>query len=194
MEFHGSAARGDLRLLAWKRDESNHGDRRVRGNLEANLESPSVSLEQRRLTGRSINSPLPTSSLRRQYGPATAKAAQNEIFNITNGDTFRWQHMWPKIAKMLDMDFADPTPFTLTTYMEDKEPAWEAIVAKYGLQPIPYRQIVSWGFGDMIFNSGFDNVSNTVKARLAGFHDCIDTETMFHSFFQSLREKSIIPR
>ena len=123
-----------------------------------------------------------------------SKRAQNEIFNITNGDTFRWQHMWPKIAKMLEMDFADPTPFPLTTYMEDKEPIWDAIVVKHGLQPIPYRQIVSWGFGDMIFNSGFDNVSSTVKARLAGFHDCIDTETMFDSFFRSLREKDIIPR
>jgi nucleoside-diphosphate-sugar epimerase len=123
-----------------------------------------------------------------------SKAAQNEIFNITNGDTFRWQHMWPKIAKVLDMEIADPTPFPLTTYMEDKAPVWDAIVAKYGLQPILYRQVVSWGFGDMIFNSGFDNVSSTVKARLAGFHDCIDTETMFHSFFQSLRSKKIIPQ
>jgi nucleoside-diphosphate-sugar epimerase len=123
-----------------------------------------------------------------------SKSAQNEIFNITNGDTFRWQHMWPKIAKMLDMDFADPAPFSLTTYMEDKAPVWDAIVAKYGLQPIPYRQIVSWGFGDMIFNSGFDNITSTIKARLAGFHDCIDTETMFHSFFQSLRERSVIPQ
>ena len=24
---------------------------------------------------------------------------RNEIFNITNGDTFRWQRMWPKIAR-----------------------------------------------------------------------------------------------
>jgi hypothetical protein len=78
--------------------------------------------------------------------------------------------------------------------MEDKEPVWDAIVAKYGLQPIPYRPIVSWGFGDMIFNSGFDNVSNTVEARLAGLHDCIDTETMVASFFHSLQGKSVIPR
>jgi hypothetical protein len=123
-----------------------------------------------------------------------SKAAQNEIFNITNGDTFRWQHMWPKIAKMLDMEVADPTPFPLTTYMADKGPVWDAIVANYGLQPIPYQQIVSWGFGDMIFNSAFDNVSSTIKARLAAFEDYIDTETMFHSFFHSLRSKNIIPR
>ena len=44
----------------------------------------------------------------------------------------------------------------------------------------------------MIFNSGFDNVSSTVKARLAGFHDCIDTEMMFQTFFHSLRAKKVI--
>jgi nucleoside-diphosphate-sugar epimerase len=40
----------------------------------------------------------------------TSPNARNEIFNITNGDTFRWQHMWPKIAKMFDMDYPDPIP------------------------------------------------------------------------------------
>ena len=60
------------------------------------------------------------------------KAADNETFNITNGDTFRWQHMWPKIAKMLQMDVADPTPIPLTTYMADKAPVWDAIVKREG--------------------------------------------------------------
>ena len=40
----------------------------------------------------------------------TSPNARNEIFNIANGDTFRWQHMWPKIAKMFDMDYPDPIP------------------------------------------------------------------------------------
>ena len=120
-------------------------------------------------------------------------AAQNEIFNITNGDTLRWQHMWPRIAKMLGMEVADPVPFSLATYMADKEPVWNAIVKKENLQPIPYEQIVSWGFGDFAFNQDFDNVSSTIKARSAGFHDCIDTESMFSQFFEKLREMKLLP-
>jgi nucleoside-diphosphate-sugar epimerase len=120
-------------------------------------------------------------------------AAQNEIFNITNGDTLRWQHMWPRIAKMLGMEVADPVPFSLVTYMADKGPVWDAIVKKEKLQPIPYEQIVSWGFGDFAFRQDFDNVSNTIKARLAGFHDCVDTETMFSQFFENLREMKLLP-
>lgn len=120
--------------------------------------------------------------------------AANEIFNITNGDYFRWEHMWPRIAKMFDMEVAYPVPTPLTDYMADKAPIWEQMVRTHGLRPIDYRTLVSWPFGDFIFNSGFDNISSTIKARRAGYHDCIDTEDMFRGFFASLRDGKIIPR
>jgi nucleoside-diphosphate-sugar epimerase len=124
---------------------------------------------------------------------AHSDAARNEVFNITNGDYFRWQHMWPRIAKMFGMETADPVPMPLTTYMADKGPLWNSILAKYQLQPIPYEQVASWAFGDFIFNSGFDNVTSTIKARRAGFQDCIDTEEMFKAFFGELRSRCVIP-
>jgi hypothetical protein len=65
---------------------------------------------------------------------------------------------------------------------------------KYNLQSIPYEQVVVWRFGDFIFNSGFDNITSTIKARRAGFHDCIDTEDMFSNLFDDLRQKRVIPR
>jgi len=125
---------------------------------------------------------------------ARTDAARNEVFNITNGDYFRWQHMWPRIAKMFGMETADPVPMPLTTYMTDKGSLWNSIVAKYQLQPIPYEQVASWAFGDFIFNSEFDNVTSTIKARRAGFQDCIDTEDMFKEFFGDLRSRRVIPR
>ncbi|EWY38285.1 epimerase [Skermanella stibiiresistens SB22] len=120
-------------------------------------------------------------------------AAGNGIFNITNGDYFRWRHMWPRIARMFDMDCADPVPTPLATYMTDKGPLWERMTEKYGLQPIAYERIASWQFGDFIFNSGFDNISSTIKARQAGFQACIDTEDMFDGLFRQLRADRIIP-
>ena len=122
-----------------------------------------------------------------------SEAAKNEIFNLTNGDYFRWQHMWPRIARMFDMEVADPVPMPLTTYMADKGPLWDKMIEKHGLQPIPYEQLVSWAFGDFIFSSGFDNISSTIKARQAGFHACIDTEDMFALFFERLRAERVIP-
>ena len=100
------------------------------------------------------------------------EAARNEIFNVTNGDTLRWKYMWPRIAKIFDIETAEPVPFPLTTYMADKAPVWDGIVRKHGLQTIPYKELVSWGYGDFAFRQDFDNVSSTIKVRQAGVHDC----------------------
>ena len=120
-------------------------------------------------------------------------AARNEIFNITNGDYFRWQHLWPKIAQMFNMEAVDPVPLSLVEYMADKGPLWDEMTRKYGLTPIPYDRLVSWAFGDFIFHSAFDNISSTIKARRAGFSDCIDTEDMFAGFIAELRHNRLIP-
>lgn len=122
------------------------------------------------------------------------EAAKNQTFNVTNGDTMRWQHMWPRIAKMFDLEVADPVPFSLATYMADKGPMWESIVRNHNLQPIPYDQVVSWGYGDFAFQQDFDNVSNTVKVRQAGFQDCIDSEKMFTSYFGQMSAKGLLPK
>jgi nucleoside-diphosphate-sugar epimerase len=123
----------------------------------------------------------------------THAAARDEIFNITNGDYFRWQHMWPRIARMFEMEIADPVPTPLAVYMRDKLKLWDRIVSEHKLRPIPYSQVASWRFGDFIFNSGFDNISSTIKARRAGFGECIDTEEMFQTFFEQIRKDRIIP-
>jgi nucleoside-diphosphate-sugar epimerase len=123
-----------------------------------------------------------------------SEAARNEIFNITNGDYFRWRYLWPRIAAMFDMPVADPVPTPLTVYMDDKKPVWEAIVKRHDLRPIPYEQISSWPFADAILRlMEFDNITSTIKARRAGFHDCIDTEDMFSEFFADLRKNRFIP-
>lgn len=122
----------------------------------------------------------------------TASAA-SEIFNITNGDYFRWQFMWPKIANAFEMEVAEPVPMPLKVFMADKGPLWAEMTKKYGLKEIPYDHLVSWGFGDFIFHSAFDNISSTIKARRHGFEDCIDTEDMFTSFFADLRKRRVIP-
>ena len=123
-----------------------------------------------------------------------SETAKNQVFNITNGDNFRWKHLWPRIAVMFDMPPADPIPTPLTLYMADKKPAWEAIVRKHSLLPLPYEQVSSWPFADAVLRlMEYDNLMSTVKARQAGFHDCIDTEEMFRTFFAELRHARVIP-
>lgn len=40
---------------------------------------------------------------------------------------------------------------------------------------------------------GNEMSTSTIKARRADFHDCIDTEEMFQSFFANLRKDRVIP-
>jgi hypothetical protein len=93
---------------------------------------------------------------------------------------------------MFQMEVAEPVPMPLAVYMADKMPLWERMISKYNLLPTPYSQL-SWNFGDFIFGSAFDNITSTIKARRAGFHDCIDTEDMFAELFDTFRRRRVIP-
>jgi nucleoside-diphosphate-sugar epimerase len=124
---------------------------------------------------------------------ATEPRCRGEIFNITNGDLFRWEHLWPRIAQMFDMSAAPPLPLPLTSMMADKAPLWDAIVRKHDLRPIPLDRLVAWPFGQFVFQIGYDVFADTTKARRFGFHDVVDTEEMFVRMFAELRRRRVIP-
>jgi nucleoside-diphosphate-sugar epimerase len=124
---------------------------------------------------------------------ATDERCANQAFNITNGDLFRWNEMWPKLARMFDLDVAPPLPMSLEVVMADKEPLWQAMVRKHGLAPHSYADVSSWRFGDAVFGWNYDFFADGSKARRYGFHEYIDTEQMFRNVFDDLRRRKIIP-
>jgi len=117
----------------------------------------------------------------------------NQAFNITNGDYFRWRNLWPKIAAVFDMPVGDPQTISLTQYMADKGSLWEKMTAKNKLKPIPYRDLVAWPFADYVFAADWDVMSDVTKSRLFGFHDVVDSETMFVRLLHRFREERIVP-
>src|SRR6185312_12206303 len=40
-------------------------------------------------------------------------AARNEAFNVTNGDVFTWENIWPAIANALGMKPGKPAPLSM---------------------------------------------------------------------------------
>lgn len=125
---------------------------------------------------------------------ATEQRCANQAFNINNGDLFRWSEMWPKIAHFFELEVAPPLPMSLAAVMADKEPLWNAMIAKYGLEPNPYRDVSSWLFGDFVFSWDYDMFADGSKARRFGFHDHVETEAMFSNIFSDFRRRRIIPR
>src|SRR5262249_20453909 len=102
---------------------------------------------------------------------STTPNCAGEIFKIPNGDLFRWEHLWPRIAAMFDLKPGPPTPFELISMMADKGSLWESMIAKYDLRPIPLDRLVSWGFGQFVLRIEYDVFADTTKARRFGFHD-----------------------
>ncbi len=124
---------------------------------------------------------------------ATDERCANQAFNINNGDLFRWRELWPQLARFFELEVASPLPLTLATVMADKEPLWNNMVEKYGLEPHPYSHVSSWGFGDAVFSWDYDMFADGSKARRFGFHDYVETEAMFMDIFRDLRQRRIIP-
>ena len=124
---------------------------------------------------------------------AEAETAANEAFNVTNGDFFRWCHLFPRIADYFDMPCGDPAPIKLADFMADKEELWADICDRHGLDKQPLSRLVLWRFGDYIFNQDWDIMSHTTKIRQAGFGECIESGKMFMTWFDELRQRRIIP-
>jgi nucleoside-diphosphate-sugar epimerase len=124
---------------------------------------------------------------------ATDPICANQAFNITNGDLFRWNDLWPKLANYFKLETAPPLSMSLQTVMADKADLWRIIQEKYDLEKHGYDKLSSWGFGDFVFSWDYDFFADGIKARLLGFHEFVDTEQMFYKLFDELRAKKVIP-
>ena len=124
---------------------------------------------------------------------ATTPGCANQPFNVTNGDFIRWENLWPQFADYFGLECGRVRTLRLEQAMADKAPVWQRIVARHGLVPHPYEQLVRWRHGDFVFTPTFDIMSDTSELRRAGFHDVVDTEAMFFRLFDDYRRERIIP-
>ncbi|WP_436759731.1 SDR family oxidoreductase [Streptosporangium sp. V21-05] len=124
---------------------------------------------------------------------ATDERCADQAFNVNNGDLFRWNDMWPRIAGFFDLEVAPPLPMSLDVVMADKGPLWDSMTERYGLEPHPYEDVSSWAFGDAVFSWDYDFFADGSKARRFGFHEYVDTEAMFLDILGDLRRRRIIP-
>lgn len=123
---------------------------------------------------------------------ATDTRCANQAFNITNGDLFRWSEMWPKIAAYFNLETAPPLQMSLSVVMEDKETLWNNMVEKYGLEKTAIRAYHP-GHSGTLSSPGITIFADGTKARRLGFHEFVETESMFINIFDGLRKAKVIP-
>lgn len=100
---------------------------------------------------------------------ATTPLAANEAFNMVNGDHFRWEHLWPRIAKYFGMEAGGVQQIDLELMMADKASLWADIVCEHGLLPTPFSEAANWSFANYAFAPTWDIMLDSTKARRYGF-------------------------
>jgi nucleoside-diphosphate-sugar epimerase len=124
---------------------------------------------------------------------ATEERASGEAFIITNGDVFRWERMWEDVARYLGLDVAPPVPLKLVQHMADKGPVWKRIAERHGLVQPDLSKLVGWPFGDFIFHTESDVISNVNKINEFGFTERVDSAKSLIAAIDSLKRQKVLP-
>lgn len=129
-----------------------------------------------------------------------AERARNQTFNVTNGDVYVWENVWPAIADVLGMEAGAPEPRSLHDFCGSRSDEWETIRDKYDLLSPSMEAFVgpSLQYCDYLLrhgdpSPGASTAVSTVKVQSAGFHEVMDSEDMFKKWFRHLQDQRLLP-
>jgi nucleoside-diphosphate-sugar epimerase len=129
-----------------------------------------------------------------------AGAARNEAFNVTNGDVFTWENVWPAIAEALDMKPGGAVPLSLAATYPQWIAPWDALRQKYDLISPDLEAFVglSFQYADYTMRYGQTqpgppSIVSTVKINQADFTEMMDTEDTFRKWFRHARSSRLLP-
>jgi nucleoside-diphosphate-sugar epimerase len=126
---------------------------------------------------------------------ATTPVARDHAFNVVNGDVFRWNWMWPRLAAWFGIE---PAPFPgHTTPLEQQlagtEEIWSNIAKSHNLVEPNLNNLASAWHTDADLGRPIEVVTDMSKSRKFGFLDYQPTDESFFDLFTRLRHDRIIP-
>jgi nucleoside-diphosphate-sugar epimerase len=132
---------------------------------------------------------------------ARAPEAADQTFNVTNGDVYTLRNVWPVIADAFGMEVGADVPMSLAAELPRRETEWVALVDRFGLvAPRSLETFVGQSsiYADVVLGhgqteAGPPSLVSTIKARQAGFHDCVDTEDMFARLIAAMQDARLFP-
>jgi nucleoside-diphosphate-sugar epimerase len=122
-------------------------------------------------------------------------AAHDKAFNVVNGDVFRWQWMWSRIAAWFGLDASpfDGTMRPLERQMADDAPLWRRIAEREGLAEPDLDRLASPWHTDADLGRPVEVVTDMSKSRRLGFTAYQPTDDAFFALFERLRADRLIP-
>ncbi|MEQ4975198.1 SDR family oxidoreductase [Enterobacter cloacae] len=124
---------------------------------------------------------------------ATSPVAENQAFNVNNGDIWRWSELWPRIAHWFELESAPPVRLSFQQLFTDYRTVWRELAAACRLVESDILQLNNGQFADFVFSWDYDMFGDGSKLRRAGFTSMRATDEMFFSLFAQLRAARIIP-
>ena len=126
---------------------------------------------------------------------AETEVAHNEAFNVVNGDIFRWQWMWARIADWFGVEAAqfDGAGLPLERQMAGDDAIWREIAVREGLAEPDISRLASPWHTDADLGRPIEVVTDMSKSRRLGFASYQPTEDAFFDLFERLRAKKLIP-
>jgi nucleoside-diphosphate-sugar epimerase len=131
---------------------------------------------------------------------ATAPAARGEHFNLTNGEVFSWQQLWPVFAEAMGVEAAEPQPRSLGAELPGLAPVWDRIVERHRLRPLSLLELLGQShlYADYTFGFGVTSppppaLVSTIKVKQAGFTVVQDTEDTFRHALRTLVARQVLP-
>jgi nucleoside-diphosphate-sugar epimerase len=126
---------------------------------------------------------------------ATTPAARDQAFNIVNGDVFRWNWMWPRLASWFGIE---PAPFPghatlLEQQLADAGNIWRDIAKSHNLIEPNLNNLISAWHTDADLGRPIEVVTDMSKSRKLGFLDYQPTDDSFFDLFTRLRRERIVP-
>jgi nucleoside-diphosphate-sugar epimerase len=125
---------------------------------------------------------------------ATTPAARNQAFNVVNGDVFRWNWMWKRLAEWFGVKAADlqGEGIPLEKQLADAAPVWKQIAGKYSLVESLNVLASAW-HTDADLGRPIEVVTDMSKSRKLGFTAYQPTDESFFELFERLRANRLIP-
>ncbi|XP_051139183.1 (S)-8-oxocitronellyl enol synthase CYC2-like [Andrographis paniculata] len=121
---------------------------------------------------------------------------KNNAFNCSNGDLFKWKHLWRVLADKFQLEseeFDENEEYvSLSERMKDKGRVWDEIVKKNDLVATNLDEVATFWFVDLMFG-GECMLDNMNKSKEHGFFGFRNTEKSLLSIIEKMKAHRIVP-
>lgn len=126
---------------------------------------------------------------------SVTESAQNQAFNITNGDVFRWKWLWKRLADWFGIEAEGYNGIIrpLEKELENDQQLWEEIAVRYNLNEKNLDRLSSAWHTDLDLGRPLEVMCDMSASRKRGFSAFKSTEDSFIEVFERLKGEKIIP-